>query len=175
MREVVYTAACSLDGYITGPAGEIDWIDFNADAQAHLAAFWPTVDTRIMGRRTYDETRAYDGEYTIPGITASYVFSRTLDHVEGRNMHLVRDDAVAFVRRLKAAPGKRICLFGGGDFARSMFAAGLVDELDLCVHPVLLGGGVPLVAGGRVPLTLTENRTIAGGCMMMKYRVRPGG
>jgi dihydrofolate reductase len=173
MREMVYTAACSLDGFITGPDDAIDWIEFNEDARKHLAAFWPTVDTLLMGRRTYEQTRAYGDGPAAPGIKASYVFSRTLDRVEGRNTHLVRGDAAGVVRSLKAGPGKRLCLFGGGDFAGSMFDEGLVDEVDLCVHPVLLGAGVPLVAGGgrRVGLHFGDERRGEGGCLFVRYRV----
>jgi dihydrofolate reductase len=176
MRDVVYTAACSLDGFITGRDDAIDWIQFDDEARTHLAAFWPTVDTLLMGRRTYDQMRASGDGPAIPGITASYVFSRTLDRVEGRHMHLVRADAAGVVRSLKAAPGKRLCLFGGGNFARTLFDAGLVDEVDLCVHPVLLGDGVPLVVGGgrRVGLELAEQRTSASGCVFVRYRVVAG-
>src|SRR4051794_23379397 len=128
MREVIYGAACSLDGFIAGPKGEIDWIEANEDARKYLSDFWPTIDTLIMGRKTYEQTLTYDGG-PMPGIKASYVFSRTLTQVRGERTHLVRDDAAAFVRGLKEQPGKRIWVFGGGDFARSMFEAGLIDEV----------------------------------------------
>jgi dihydrofolate reductase len=78
------------------------------------------------------------------------------------------------VRRLKAAPGKDISVFGGGDFARSLFEAGVIDEVGLNIHPVLLGSGVPLFQdpGRRIDLELMENRRMEGGCILALYRVR---
>jgi dihydrofolate reductase len=85
----------------------------------------------------------------------------------------VSADAGAFVRDLKRRPGRGICVMGGGELARSLFAAGVIDEVGLNVHPVLLGAGVPLFHdAGRIPLELIESRVIAGGCVLSTYRVR---
>ena len=175
MREIIYSAACSLDGFIAGPHGEIDWIDSGPDARRYLAELWPTIDTLIMGRKTYVDSLAYAGDgndTAIPGVE-SYVFSRTLERVQGTRTHLVRDDAAGFVRRLKAQPGKRIFLFGGGVFARAMFEAGLVDEIGISVHPVLLGSGTPLFVdpGRRISLQLSAERPMDGRCVLLHYRV----
>lgn len=177
MRDLVYGAGCSLDGFIAGPDGEIDWLQFSEDVRRYTAEFWPTIDTLIMGRKTYEQSLKYagsgDGGLT-SGIVASYVFSRTLDSVRGKNTFLVRENAAEFVRDLKQKPGKRICLFGGGDFARSMFSAGLVDEVGINVHPILLGSGVPLFtdAGRRISFALTNIRPISGGCVILEYRAK---
>ena len=105
------------------------------------------------------------------GIT-TYVFSRTLDRVD-YGAHLVRDDAGEFVRRLKEQSGKGICVMGGGELAQSLFAAGVIDEVGLNVHPILLGSGVPFFrdAGRRISLVLTESKVIDGGCVLSIYRV----
>jgi len=86
----------------------------------------------------------------------------------------VRDDAAAFVRALKEQPGKGICLMGGGELARSLLDAGVVDEVSLNVHPVLLGGGTPLFpqARQRVDLELVETRRFASGIVLLHARVR---
>ena len=64
-------------------------------------------------------------------------------------------------------------MLGGGELARSLFEAGVIDEVGLNIHPVLLGAGVPLFRdAGRIPLELVESRTIDGGCVYSTYRVR---
>jgi dihydrofolate reductase len=103
----------------------------------------------------------------------TYVFSRTLPDIDRPGVRLVRSDAGAFVRDLKAQPGRGICVMGGGELAASLIAAGVVDEVGLNIHPVLLGAGVPLFRdpGRRISLALVENRTIDGGCVLATYRV----
>ena len=172
MRRVIYGAACSLDGFIAGPNGEIDWLHFSDDVKDYMASFWKDVDTIIMGRKTYEVALAMGGSGRMPGIKASYVFSRTLTSVR-KGAELVTTDAGEFVRKLKAEDGKNICLWGGGDFARSLLEAGVVDEVGMNMHPVLLGRGVPLFldAGRRIPLELTESRVLDGGCVLATYRI----
>ena len=106
------------------------------------------------------------------GIT-TYLFSRTMRQAPP-GVQLVSGDAGAFVRELKQQPGKGICLMGGGELAVSLLEAGVVDEVGLNVHPILLGDGVPLFrdAGRRIPLELLESRVIDGGCVLSQYRVR---
>jgi dihydrofolate reductase len=174
MRTVTYGGACSLDGFIAGPHGEIDWLHFSDDVRDVMTAFWKDVDTILMGRKTWEFAAEHGGGGGGMGRRMkSYVFSRTLGSIDARGVTLVSDDAADFVRRLKAEPGGRICLLGGGELARSLLDAGLVDEIGLNVHPVLLGDGVPTFGGRgtRVPLALTESRTLHGGCVLMNYRV----
>jgi dihydrofolate reductase len=103
----------------------------------------------------------------------SYLFSRTLTRSPGGDIELVTGDAGAFVRRLKDQPGKDIIVMSGGNLAASLLSAGVVDEVGLNIHPVLLGSGVPafLDAGRRVSLTLVECRPIHGGCVLVRYTV----
>jgi dihydrofolate reductase len=175
MRTVTYGAACSLDGFITGPNESIDWLHWSNDVSEVMANYWKSADTVIMGRKTYEfATKGGGGGGGMPGITATYIFSRTLTSIpKKKGVHLVRDNAGDFVRALKQKDGKGICVLGGGDFARSLLEAGVVDEIGLNIHPVLLGSGVPffLDAGRRISLELKENRTIDGGCVLATYRV----
>ena len=101
----------------------------------------------------------------------TYVFSRTLKAIDKPGVELVSGDAVAFVRDLKQRPGKGICLMGGGELAQSLIAEGLVDEVGLNIHPILLGSGLPVFRdpGHRVAFTLTECRQLDGGCVLVKY------
>lgn len=173
MRIVTYGAACSLDGFIARADGGIDWLQFTADAQQIMAAYWQRIDTILMGRKTY-EVAARSGGGGGGGIE-TFVFSRTLTTLPTAGATLVRDDPGQFVRELKQRPGRDICVMGGGDFARSLLAAGVVDEIGLNVHPVLLGSGIPLFLdpGRQVDLEFTECRALAKGCVLLMYRARP--
>jgi len=177
MRTVTYGAACSLDGFITGPDESLDWLHWSDDAAAIMTEYWKPVDTILMGRKTWEVSLKLGDPPIDMGAMHTYVFSRTLDRIDGKGVTLVKDDPADFVRALKAKPGGDICLMGGSDFARSLMAAGVVDELGVNVHPVLLGSGVPffLDAGHRISLELKQSRTIDGGCVYSTYRVRQEG
>jgi dihydrofolate reductase len=173
MRKVVYGGACSLDGFLAGPNGEIDWIHFSKDVQKVMAKTWASTDTILFGRKTWEGAVAQGGGTATPGVKG-YVFSRSLTAVDDPGVELVRDDAGAFVRALKSQPGKDIVVMSGGNLARSLLEAGVVDEIGLNVHPVLLGGGTPafLHGTGRIALELAECRALDGGCVLVQYRVK---
>ena len=172
MRTVTYGAASSADGFIAAADGSYDWITFSKDAESIMRDYWQRIDTLLMGRKTWDVAKEHKGG-GMPGVH-SYVFSRTLESIKRKGVTLVKDDAVEFVRDLKERPGKDICVFGGGDFARSLFAAGMIDEVGFNMHPVLLGSGIPLFldAGRRINMELKECRAVGGGCVYVVYQVR---
>src|SRR5687768_8312367 len=123
MRQVVYSVAMSLDGYIAGPRGEADWIvmDPDIDFNAMFARF----DAILMGRRTYETTRtAQGGGGSMLGVE-SYVISRTLRQADCKGV-TVLDDPSLTVPVLKEQSGKDIWLFGGGVLFRSLLELGLV-------------------------------------------------
>ena len=173
MRQVVYGGASSLDNYLARPDHAVDWLKWSREVADVMAAFWPRIDTVIMGRKTYDAAvRAGQGG-GYPGV-ATYVFSRTLTETPGSGVTLVREDAAQFVRHLKQQPGKDICVMGGGDFARTLLEADLVDEVGFNVHPVLLGDGIPAFhrMSRQIDLELTGCREFSTGCVLLTYRVR---
>ena len=179
MRTVTYGAAVSLDGFLAGADGSIDWLHFSADVQEFNAAYWATVDTVLIGRKTWDAAMAMartdrDRAKAFNAGKTTYVFSRTLGSDSTPGAELVSSDAGEFVRELKEKPGRGICLLGGGELAQSLLAAGVVDEVGLNIHPVILGSGIPFFRdpGRRIPLDLIESRTIEGGCVLSTYRVR---
>jgi dihydrofolate reductase len=179
MRTVTYGAACSLDGFIAADDGAVDWLHFSADVQAVMTAYWATVDTVLMGRKTWEVAAAQLAAADAAGrptdtATTTYVFSRTLGEIAHPGVRLVSSDAGAFVRELKARPGRGICVLGGGELAQALLAAGAIDEVRLNIHPVLLGRGIPTFRdpGHRVALELAECRAIDGGCVLASYRVR---
>jgi dihydrofolate reductase len=171
MRKITYGAACSLDGYLARADGSVDWLLWSDDVQRITSEYWPRVDVVLMGRKTYDVARAH-GSGASPGVT-TYVFSRTLQNDPEPGVHLVRDEAATFVRELKSRAGREICLMGGGELARSLFDAGLIDEVGVNIHPVLLGSGKPmfLPLQAQHMLELIETRPLSGGCIYALYRV----
>ena len=175
MRTVTYGAACSLDGFIAARDGAIDWLHFSRDVHELIGTYWATVDTVLMGRKTWGAgaDQGSGGGAGDPGGITTYVFSRTLTAIKHPGVHLVSTDAGAFVRALKGQPGRGICVMGGGELAQSLFEADVIDEVGVNIHPILLGSGVPLFrdAGRRIPLELAETRTIDGGCVYATYRV----
>jgi dihydrofolate reductase len=171
MREVVYRVAASVDGYIAGPHGEIDWIV--QDPSVDFAKVYESVDTVLLGRRTYELTRQ-PGAPPWPQGWEIYVFSRTLPP-QGPGITVVRADAGARVAALRATPGRGIWLFGGGSLFRSLVEAGQVDVVEVLVVPVLLGGGIPLLdeGAGLTQLALEHVQQYASGLVSLRYRV-PG-
>lgn len=171
MRKVTYGAATSLDSYIADPDDAVDWLHWSDDVRRVSGTYFSRVDTVLMGRKTYDVARAVGGG-AYPGVT-NYVFSRTLRTDPEPNVYLVREDATEFVRALKGQPGREICVMGGGDFARTLLEAGLIDEIGANIHPILLGAGKPLVPPlqKRVTLELINLEQLAGGCAYVLYRV----
>lgn len=176
MRKVVYGGACSLDGYIAGPGGSIDWLKWSSDLDEFMKEYWATTDTLVMGRKTWEVAAAMGsgGDASQYGDIKSYVFSRTLKSIDRPGVQLVSSDAGEFVHNLKRQKGKNITVFGGGDFARSLFEADAIDEVGFNVHPVLLGSGVPafLDPKRRINLELQECRQLKNGCVLVTYRVK---
>jgi dihydrofolate reductase len=184
MRQVIFGGANSLDNFFARPDGAVDWLQWSDEAAAIMAETWRTVDTTIMGRKTFEVARRMGPGPSELGGLKSYVFSRTLPDEPGVN--IVREDVTAFVRRLKGESGKDIVVLGGGELARPLFEAGLIDRLGLNIHPVLLGSGVPVFHGMSrdIRLELEECRPFKNGCVCLTYRVkhenpseqpRPGG
>ena len=183
MRTVTYGGAVSLDGFLAGADGALDWLHFSTDVQQIMAEYWATIDTILMGRKTYAQALAQSpprrksktaARTTKAPKIKTYVFSRTLSRIDDLGTELVTSDAAEFVRELKNAPGRDICLMGGGELAQSLLAAGLVDRVGLNIHPVLLGSGVPVFRdpGRRVAMQLTECRPLDGGCILASYDIR---
>jgi dihydrofolate reductase len=169
MRQLRYSVAASLDGYIAGPNGEFDWIVI--DPEIDFKAMYAGYSALVMGRRSYEIAGSGDTLEPMP----TYVYSRTLPEGERRGVTVVRE-AIPHVRALKAAPEtKPIWLWGGGELFRQLAAADLVDGVDVAVIPILLGGGTPLLPapGPRLTLALRHHRLYAAtGTLFLEYDVR---
>jgi dihydrofolate reductase len=174
MRKITYGAASSLDLYLARQDDAVDWLLWSDEVAAFIADYWRTIDTILMGRKTYEVGRRMSkGRTGSPGMT-TYVFSRTLPPDFDVNVTIVADDATTVVRQLKQGDGKDICLMGGGELARALFEADLIDEVGFNIHPVLLGSGIPAFhpMSRQINLELVMSRTLKNGCVLVTYRVK---
>jgi dihydrofolate reductase len=175
MRKVTFGGANSLDNYFARKDDAVDWLLWSDEAMKVMTDYWKTIDTILMGRKTYEvalkQSKGKRNPY--PGIK-SYVFSRTLKQRKTAAVQIVSTDAAAFVRKLKSEAGKDICVMGGGDFARTLFEADLIDEIGFNIHPVLLGSGIPVFhqMKRQIDLELLECKPFKNGCVMVTYRVK---
>ncbi len=173
MRKVIFGGANTLDNYIAGKNDSIDWIRHNKEVNEIMKTYWQTIDTVILGRRTW-EIAMKGGSGGGSGGVKSYVCSRTLKKIPGKKVELA-PDAVNLVKRLKSEEGKDIIVMGGSLIGKALFEAGLVDEFGVNIHPVLLGSGIPLFCEmeRRIELELLECRQLKTGCVFLNYRVLP--
>ncbi|MFD4246167.1 dihydrofolate reductase family protein [Streptomyces sp. NPDC058525] len=185
MRSVTYSMGVSLDGYIVGPDGGIDWTDPDPD----VFRFWieeiRKIDVHLMGRRLYETMLYWETADQDPSLgedeqewTALWkplpkvVFSTTLSTVQGR-ARLLSGGLAEEIRRLRAEPGEGDIAIGGATLAAEAAASDLIDEYQIMVHPVLVGGGIPFFAREerRVDLELVETRTFNAKFVYLRYRV----
>ena len=174
MRKVTFGGACSLDNFIARQDDSFDWLLWTKEVEELMRTYWKTIDTVLMGRRTYEvASKSSRGGGGYSGVK-TYVFSRTLKKRSSKKLTFVSEDAVSFVRRLKEEEGKDICLMGGGVLAKSLFEAGLIDEVGLNIQPVLLGSGIPLFyeMPHQIDLELVKCQELTNGCVVVTYRTK---
>jgi dihydrofolate reductase len=184
MRKVTYSMGMSLDGYITGPDGGLDW----TMPDAEVFRFWIDeirgVGVHLLGRRLY-ETMLYwetaDQDASLDDAEREWaalwkplpkvVFSTTLAAVQG-NARLASGGLTEEIERWRAEPGEGNIAIGGATLAAEAAALDLIDEYRVMVHPVLIGGGIPFFPRDerRVDLELVETRTFRSGVVHLRYR-----
>ena len=170
MRRVRYSVVMSLDGYIAVPNGEADWITVGPDFD--FTAILSQFDTILVGRRTFDAMVAAQ-RVSMPGMK-TIVFSRTLRQQDYPEIAIVAKDQPETLAALKASPGKDIWLFGGGALFTSLAQDRLVDAVEVCIVPILLGAGVPLSPDtkNRIKLALTSHKVYETGIVCLEYAIR---
>jgi dihydrofolate reductase len=183
MRKVIYSMGVSLDGFIAGPTGEIDW--GAPDEELHRFHNQQTreIGTHLCGRRLYEVMTYWETADENPSAPEhvlefariwkalpKIVFSKTLEKVEG-NTRLVRGGVAEEVAKLKDEPGKDLAV-GGAGLASTFIKLGLIDEYRLFVSPVVLGGGTPYFPAldERIDLELVETRTFGSRVVYVRYQ-----
>ncbi|SDL37529.1 dihydrofolate reductase family protein [Nonomuraea jiangxiensis] len=179
MRRVVLGMQVSLDGFVARPGGELDWIwrTFDEEVKKSILDVLRGIDTYLLGRVNYLEQVAHwpeadDEVAPLLNAATKIVFSRTLDRLDWANARLATDDPATEIARLKQQPGKDIAVGGGASLARSLSELGLIDEYSFVIHPILLGGGLPLFQGLPEPvgMELVAIRHFATGAVHVRYR-----
>lgn len=167
MRKVVLGLGISLDGYIARLDGSVDFLFMPKDYS--MGPFFKTVDTCVLGRKTYDDGLKMGG--TFDGSMKTYVFSKTLPPGERNNVTFTNDSPGDLVAAIRKKPGKNIWLMGGGIIIRDFLKEDLVDELYIGVVPTLIGEGIPLFPSGfpQREFTLLENKTYSRGLIALRY------
>jgi dihydrofolate reductase len=183
MRKVIYSMGLSLDGFIAGPNGEIDWSAPDEELHRFHNEQTRELDAHFCGRRLYEEMLYWETADQNPSAgepelefariwqnLPKIVFSKTLEKVEG-NARLASEGVAEEVAKLKEQPGKDLAV-GGAGLASSFTSLGLIDEYRLFVNPVVLGGGTPYFPrlDEQINLELVETRTFGSRVVYLRYR-----
>jgi len=183
MRKLIYSMGVSLDGFIAGPNGEIDWSA--PDEELHRFHNQQTRETgaHLCGRKLYEVMTYWETADENPSAPEhelefariwkalpKIVFSTTLESVEGK-ARLLRGGVAEEVAKLKEQPGQDLAV-GGAGLASTVMKLGLIDEYRLFVSPVVLGGGTPFFPAldDKVNLELVETQTFGSRVLYVRYR-----
>ncbi len=185
MRNLVFFMHTSLDGFVAGPKGELNWVTVNEEIFDFVATMTDKAGAALYGRVTYEMMQSYwptageqlnaskhDKEHsawykTIPKL----VLSKTLSEKGLDNTTVISDQLVDKITELKKQDGKNILIFGSPSASHSLLAQGLIDEYWLFVNPVLLGQGIPLFKNVKetIKLSLIETKTFSCGVLALHY------
>lgn len=180
---LIYSAITSLDGYVADAGGNFDWAAPDEEVHAFVNDLERPVGTYLYGRRMYEVMAYWETAPTVGDVPAcerdfaaiwqaadKVVYSRTLESVTTKRTHLEHDFDPDAIRELKAASADDLGV-GGPHLAAQAIAAGLVDEFQWFVTPVVVGGGTPwLPENVSVPLELIDEHRFAGGVVHLRYR-----
>jgi dihydrofolate reductase len=190
MRKLIYYVACTVDGFIAREDGSFDCFPMAGEHFADLFDRFPETipahlhealginfsgnkqfDAVLMGRKTYEVGLNVGLTNPYPSLK-QYVFSHSMKASPDRNIELVSDNAVGFVRELKQETGKDIWLCGGGDLAATVVSE--IDEMILKLNPVIIGSGIPLFSRAMNPtnLELTDRKIYDNGFLLLHYRLQ---
>ncbi|MGV3489181.1 MAG: dihydrofolate reductase family protein [Tuberibacillus sp.] len=155
-RKVVLYIAESLDGYIARKDDELDWLfKVDGDGDNGYGKFYETVDTILLGRRTYDWILGHEkGNFPYKN-KECYVFSRSETQHDNESVQFYNGSLTELIRHLKSQDGKNIWLVGGGDLILSFIKENLIDECRITIAPSIIGNGIPLFKEGDYELELS--------------------
>lgn len=182
MRRLVLNIMLTLDGYYAAPDGGLDWHRADAEHDAYANEQIMSGKTLVFGRKTYEGMAEFwtseAAQSEDAGVTTGmnelekFVFSRTLERADWQNTRLFRGDAVAEMARLKQDDGPDMVILGSGNLAQSLAQAGLIDEFQLLLNPVLIGDGLRLFEPNAhlQDLDLVHCKTRKSGLVELYYR-----
>jgi dihydrofolate reductase len=187
MAHLIYATLMSLDGYIEDAKGDFDWAAPDEEVHRFINDLERPVGTHLYGRRMYETLKVWETDPTLSeqsSLLKDYatiwqaaekiVFSKTLKAAVTRKTRILRDFDPEMVVKLKKEARQDI-LVGGAELAAQAFKAGLIDELQLFLAPILVGNGKrALPAGVRLELALIEERRFENGMVYLRYRVGSG-
>lgn len=187
MRSIIQLAHVSLDGYLAGPGGQMDFITFDQEIAEYAYPLMRTVDTSIYGRTTYemmegywpsvlDNATATEGERGHARWYAGVkkiVASRTLPAQTGQ-VTIAGDNILSAIAAAKEQPGGDMMIFASPTLSQALSAAGLIDQWRLTWQPVIVGGGLPLFGGkeSRSRLELRSSKTFSNGVIATHHVVK---
>ena len=185
MRRLVLFMHTSLDGFVGGPNGEMDWIAVNDEMFEYAGQRTREADTALYGRVTYQMMESYwptagdqptaskhDIEHSKwYNSVAKVVVSRTMSGAKPTNTRIVGEGVTAEIIKLKQAAGKDIVMFGSPTVAHALMAERLIDDYWLFINPVLLGEGIPLFKDikARAALRLVASHVLSSGVVCLHY------
>ncbi len=183
MARLIYSAISSLDGYIEDKDGNFDWAAPDEEVHKFINDLERSAGTHLYGRRMYETLMVWetDPSFTVDSpllidfaeiwqAADKIVYSKTLETVPTRRTKLERSFDPTVIRQLKETVERDI-LIGGPELAAHAFQAGLIDEYQLFLTPIIVGGGKPaLPANVRVELELLEERRFDSGVVFLRYQ-----
>lgn len=187
MRNLIFFMHTSLDGFVAGPNGEMDWINVDEDIFDFVATMTNQADTALYGRVTYEMMQSYwpeageqpnaskhDKEHSKwYNNVSKVVLSKTMQETGLHNTKVIAGQLSDNVNKLKRQDGKNILIFGSPGATQSLLNEGLIDGFWLFVNPIILGQGMPLFKDitGRTKLKLVESKTFACGVIALHYEI----
>lgn len=186
MRNLVFFMHSSLDGFVAGLNGEMNWISFDEDLFDFVGTMTDQADTALYGRVTYEMMQNYwpNAEKKTNATkhekhhsawynqVAKIVLSKTLNENKLEKTKVISDDLSVNINRIKNQEGKNILIFGSPRASHSLLSLGLIDEFWVFVNPVLLGQGIPLFKNVNeiTKLKLQETKTFSCGVIALHYK-----
>lgn len=185
MRKVIFLIHVSLDGFVAGPNGEMDWMVYNDEVEQYSHDLHATTDAAIYGRVTYEMMNGYwptvlSNPDSAEGDRAharwyenatKIVISKTWKADPAKKEIVLGENIEDEITRIKAQSGKNLWLLGSPAAAQTLIRLNLIDEYRLNVNPVILGSGKPLFAHdeSKLNLKLIEAKTFKGGVVALRY------
>lgn len=174
MKKCKLYIASSVDGFIAREDGSLDWLDAipNPDQLDYgYQAFYDSVDTLIMGRKTYEEVLGFGVEWPYPDCK-TYIVSSKETEIKTENTFLIQSPLENKLKELQSEKGKDIWIVGGGVLISSLMNLGLIDEMLLTITPIILGKGIALFpnAPKETKLELIRTESFDTGFVNLIYR-----